>query len=82
MQAAHERRLREKLLAEELPIRIVAETTCEFVCVVEEVDSLQINTSLRRINFSLSTEIVPSVVDALFSSFDKKLGFKTTARFF
>ena len=41
-QNAEERRLREKLLAEELPIKIVDESACEFVCIVEAVDPLQI----------------------------------------
>lgn len=41
-QNSEERRLREKLLSEELPLRIVAETTGEFTCIIEMIDPLQI----------------------------------------
>ena len=37
-----ERQLREKILTEELPARIVSRTTGEFICVVETLDPLQI----------------------------------------
>ena len=38
----NERRLREKLLAEELPVKIVDETAGEFTCAIEVPDPLQI----------------------------------------
>ena len=41
-QNPHERRLREKLLSKELPMRIVDESDNEFTCVVETPDPLQI----------------------------------------
>lgn len=52
-----ERRLREKLLADELPIRLVEETDGEFTCVVETLDPLQIYPRLWK--FQPWAEILP-----------------------
>lgn len=56
-QSDDERRLREKILTEELPARIVDETDGEFICLVETPDPLQIYPRLWK--FQPWAEILP-----------------------
>ena len=56
-QNSEERLLREKLLTEELPARIVDETAGEFICVIETPDPLQIYPRLWK--FQPWAEILP-----------------------
>lgn len=52
-----ERRQREKLLADELPIKIIEESANEFICAVETIDPLQIYPRLWK--FQTWAEILP-----------------------
>ena len=56
-ETAHERLIREKLLLDELPARIVDEVAGEFICIVETPDPLQIYPRLWK--FQPWAEILP-----------------------
>ena len=56
-QTPHERHLREKLLSDELPLRIVEESADEFICAIKTPDPLQIYPRLWK--FQPWAEILP-----------------------